>query len=291
MKLAKSILLLLLVVSASIAQPGDNRFATSATIDKWLQYSATRQRPLILAHRGGPGPTETENSLVTFVQTSVALPDAILEMDVRMTADSGLVLLHDETLDRESNLTGPVSARRLVDLQAVKLKTLQGQLTNQPMPTLAEVLIWNRNRYMLALDVKPGTDPVLVMQTVTRLGAGCTIFIICYSLADAQRLRERYPLLWLAVGVNSIADLNQLETKPLPLTRLIALTPREAQPAVFYKRLHKLGIPCSIGTYGPGQLDEQPIRQAADQYKTLFRLGGNILTTDRPQEVSDLFKN
>jgi glycerophosphoryl diester phosphodiesterase len=142
---------------------------------------------------------------------------------------------------------------------------------------------------MLALDVKPGTDPMFVMETVARYKAEYAVFVICYSLADAQRLRSRHPLLWLSVGVNSPADLEKLEAKPLLLARLIALTPRGQQPAAFYDRLHKLNIPCSTGTYGPDQLDQQPLNQAADGYRTLIRAGADILTTDRPREAATLF--
>lgn len=102
-------------------------------------------------------------------------------------------------------------------------------------------------------------------------------------------MRDRYPSLWLAVGVNGLADLEHLETDPLVSGRLIALTPQKLQPISFYERLHKLGIPCSIGTYGAGQLDEKPMTEASAVYRNLFRQGGDIITTDRPREVADLF--
>lgn len=94
-----------------------NRFQESQTLDAFLRYHAGRQKPLILAHRGGPGPADTENSIATFTQTATALPDAILEMDVRMIRDSGFVLLHDATLDRESNTKGPVAEWALAELK------------------------------------------------------------------------------------------------------------------------------------------------------------------------------
>jgi glycerophosphoryl diester phosphodiesterase len=278
----------LLVTSEGMAQ-SINRFRDSQTIDAFFQYTPARKRPLILAHRGGPGPADTENSNITFNQTASALPDAILEMDVRMTRDSGYVLLHDATLDRESNAKGPVSERSLAELKSIQLKTLAGELTNQHIPTFADVLAWNQNRYVLALDVKPGTDPIRVMELVKKYKAEYTVFVICYSLADAQRVRTTYPKLWLAVGVNSLDDLDRFERSDLPKERLIALTPQKLQPASFYERLHKLGILSSVGTYGVGQLDEKPMPEASSGYKEIVRQGGDIITTDRPLEVSGLF--
>ncbi|RYF67702.1 MAG: glycerophosphodiester phosphodiesterase family protein, partial [Cytophagaceae bacterium] len=251
-------------------------------------YNPNRQKPLILAHRGGPGPADTENSIATFAKTATALPDAILEMDVRMMRDSSLVLLHDATLDRESNAKGAISDWTFADLKKVLLKSLSGDLTKQSIPTLADVLKWNNNRYVLSLDVKPGTDLVRVMNVLKTYRAEHSVFIICYSLADAQRMRITYPTLWLAVGVATMGDIDKLETASLS-GRLIALTPQQRQLAAFYERLHSLTIPCAIGTYGTGQLDEKPLPNVANQYRDTFRQGGDILTTDKPIDVSGLF--
>ncbi|GAB4030185.1 glycerophosphodiester phosphodiesterase family protein [Spirosoma jeollabukense] len=288
MKVKLLFLISVLLTSEGMAQ-SINRFRDSQTIDAFFRYTPARKRPLILAHRGGPGPVDTENSIITFSKTASALPDAILEMDVRMTRDSGYVLLHDATLDRESNAKGPVAERSLAELKSTQLKTLAGELTNQHMPTFADVLAWNQNRYLLALDVKPGTDPIRVMELVKKYKAENAVFVICYSLADAQRVRTTYPKLWLAVGVNSLEDMDHFERSALPKARLIALTPQKLQPVSFYDRLHKLGILSSVGTYGTGQLDEKPIQEAAAGYKEIVRQGGDILTTDRPLEVADLF--
>jgi glycerophosphoryl diester phosphodiesterase len=266
-----------------------NRFRDAVTLDRFLQYQPNRKQPLILAHRGGPGLSETENSITTFSKTVRTMPDAILEMDVRLTRDSNYVLLHDATLDRESNATGAVADWALTDLLTVRLKTLNGELTDEPVQAFDDVLEWNQNRYVLALDVKPGTDPVRVMETVMKHKAEHSVFVICYSVADAQRMRTRFPALWLAVGVNSIDDLDRLEKGSLSTSRLVALTPQTPQTVLFYKRLHKLGVPCSIGTYGVGKLDEKPLAEAASDYKMLFKQGADILTTDRPQAVKTLF--
>ena len=288
MKITYLFLSAFLLAYAGVAQTL-NRFHDSQTVDAYFKYKADRTRPLILAHRGGPGSTDTENSITTFDKTAKALQDAIIEMDVRLTRDGGFVLLHDPTLDRESDATGAVAEKTLAELRTVKLKTLDGKLTDQSIPTFTDVLTWNKNRYMLALDVKPGTDPLLVMAEVEKYNAIHSVFVICYSMAEAQKVRDRYPSLWLAVGVNDMAGLERLESSPLAAGRLIALTPQKLQPVSFYERLHKLGILASVGTYGPGQPDEKPLQEAAAAYRDLVKQGGDIITTDRPLEVSGLF--
>lgn len=267
-----------------------NRFHNSQTVDVYFSYKADRKRPLILAHRGGPEPADTENSITTFDKIAKVLPNAIIEMDVRQTRDGHFILLHDSTLERESDATGPVAEKTLAEVKNVKLKTLEGKATNQLIPVLTDVLKWNKNRYMLALDVKPGTDPLLVIDEVEKHKAIHSVFVICYSMSEAQKVRDRYPLLWLAVGVSSMDDIKRFEVNPLAKTgRLIALTPQKIQPILFYERLHKLGVLCSVGTYGDGQLDEQSVTEAAAGYHDLVKKGGDIITTDRPVEVSKVF--
>lgn len=70
---------------------------------------------LVIAHRGGPslGP---ENTLYTF-RNAVKLGVDVLEMDVRSTKDGQLVLLHDDTVARTTNATGPVLNYTLVELK------------------------------------------------------------------------------------------------------------------------------------------------------------------------------
>ena len=158
------------------------------------------------------------------------------------------------------------------------------------MPTFADVLVWNKNRYVLALDVKPGTDPLQVMKEVEKHQAMYSVFVICYSVAEAQRVRNQYPSLWLAIGVSSMDDIERFEVNPLVKTgRLIALTTQNIQSVSFYERLHKLRISCSVGTYGDGQLDAKPITEAAAGYRNLVKQGSDIITTDRPLEVANLF--
>jgi glycerophosphoryl diester phosphodiesterase len=70
---------------------------------------------LVIAHRGGRslGP---ESTLYTY-RKAVKLGVDVLEMDVRSTRDGQLIILHDETVARTTNATGPVENYSLVDLK------------------------------------------------------------------------------------------------------------------------------------------------------------------------------
>ena len=63
--------------------------------------------PLLIAHRGGAA-LAPENTMAAF-ELAVNRWDAdILEMDVRLTADGMVVVIHDQTVDRTTSGTGPI---------------------------------------------------------------------------------------------------------------------------------------------------------------------------------------
>jgi glycerophosphoryl diester phosphodiesterase len=74
-------------------------------------------RPLGFAHRGGAR-LFPENTLLAF-ERALGLGPLALELDVRVTRDGHLVVLHDETVDRTTNGSGPVAALSLSRLQTL----------------------------------------------------------------------------------------------------------------------------------------------------------------------------
>jgi len=74
-------------------------------------------RPLVIAHRGGAG-LWPENTLYAF-QRAAAMGVDVLETDMRSTADGVLVLIHDPTVDRTTDGSGPVNRLTLSQLKAL----------------------------------------------------------------------------------------------------------------------------------------------------------------------------
>jgi glycerophosphoryl diester phosphodiesterase len=77
----------------------------------------TFRTPRIIAHRGSSEHLP-EQTLKAYVRAIAEGADA-LECDVRLTADSHLVCVHDRRVDRTSNGRGPVSALELATLQGL----------------------------------------------------------------------------------------------------------------------------------------------------------------------------
>ena len=59
---------------------------------------------LIFAHRGAAG-THPENTMAAFIEAEKAGADGI-ELDVQLTKDGEVVVIHDETVDRTTDGSG-----------------------------------------------------------------------------------------------------------------------------------------------------------------------------------------
>lgn len=76
-----------------------------------------QNRPLVMAHRGGAG-LWPENTMYGF-ERAVDLGVDVLETEIHSTADNILVLMHDSTVDRTTNGSGPISAFTLEELRTL----------------------------------------------------------------------------------------------------------------------------------------------------------------------------
>lgn len=95
-----------------------------------------------LGHRGSgvnrTGQALAENSLASFRKAMEDGADGI-ELDVELTRDGRLIVLHDDTFDRTSTCTGCVSAYTFAEARACRLTNFAGEASSEPPPTLAEV--------------------------------------------------------------------------------------------------------------------------------------------------------
>lgn len=99
-------------------------------------------RPWLVGHRGAKG-LHPENSLSGF--RAAAAMDGLdaVELDLHLSADDELVVIHDPLLNRTTNGSGPVSNFRLEELRRLSLKHRQHgaeHLVDETIPTLDEVL-------------------------------------------------------------------------------------------------------------------------------------------------------
>lgn len=94
--------------------------------------------PQYVAHRGGAA-RWPENSLTAF-RGAIAGGARLLELDVHLTADGEIAVIHDPTLERTSSGSGPLAHCTVADLRRARLRGADGGLTEDCVPTLGEVV-------------------------------------------------------------------------------------------------------------------------------------------------------
>src|SRR4029077_5685032 len=109
--------------------------------------------PLFAAHRGGAA-LWPENSLLAF-RNALALGADFLELDVHLSRDGEVMVIHDATLDRTTDGSGPVRERTAAELRALHLKDRGGAPTAEPVPTLDEaVALAATGQRQMLLEIK-----------------------------------------------------------------------------------------------------------------------------------------
>lgn len=125
---------------------------TSKTLKErieWIKNPDTSY-VMVIAHRGD-WRHAPENSLQA-IRNCIDMGVDMVEIDVRMTKDSVLVLMHDETIDRTTTGTGLLADWTMDSLQTLYLKNGAGHPTHHKIPTLKEALQTSKGKIMLNLD-------------------------------------------------------------------------------------------------------------------------------------------
>lgn len=85
----------------------------------WLRRSPAAEPLAVIAHRGAIVGTGTPEGTIGAFEAAIEAGADWLEFDVRRTADGVLVVLHDETVDRTTSGTGPITRLTLAEVQAL----------------------------------------------------------------------------------------------------------------------------------------------------------------------------
>ncbi len=123
-------------------------------------------RPLNLAHRGASGHAP-ENTLSAIKKAHDLGADGV-EIDVQLTADEQVVLLHDDTLQRTSTGFGPAQEVNLTQLQQLDAGSwFSKAFFGECIPTLQQALDCAQNQLYFNIEIKSSaTAPRLVAAVV-----------------------------------------------------------------------------------------------------------------------------
>ncbi len=109
------------------------------TINKYLEKNTMTRTPVMIGHRGNPSQAP-ENSLSGFIKAYENGAD-VFEVDVEITKDGEIVIMHDSTLNRTTNYTGTATVNQMTleEIKKYNLKALNGSISEEKVPTLREV--------------------------------------------------------------------------------------------------------------------------------------------------------
>jgi glycerophosphoryl diester phosphodiesterase len=156
--------------------------------------------PLLIAHRGGSG-LAPENTLLAFRRALDWWRADVLELDVQPSRDGEAVVIHDPTLDRTTDGSGPVSEHSLAEIQQLDAGyrfTPDGGSTypfrgqGVGVPKLAEVLAAFPDT-RVNIEIKDGRAQEAVWEAIRETDALDRVLIAAGSNRNRARLKD-YPV-------------------------------------------------------------------------------------------------
>jgi glycerophosphoryl diester phosphodiesterase len=244
-------------------------------------------------HRGGPERQLPENCTATFNNT-LKHTYALLEIDPRYTKDSIIIVHHDRDLPRTTNGKGKVSDFTYNELKDLRLKDLEGKVTEYKIQTLPEMLEWAKGKAVLVLDRKDVPIETRIKMVEDYNAEACAI-VMAYTFEEAQLGYRLNKNILMQVFINSPEKVEEFDKTGVPWENIVAFVGHSMpdDPAVFHL-IHQKGSLCIVGTsrnLDRDLLSEGNNEDLKEKYLEIFRAGADILETDTPVPLSKLIKN
>ncbi|GMV84644.1 MAG: glycerophosphoryl diester phosphodiesterase [Dehalococcoidia bacterium] len=160
---------------------------------------------LVIGHAAAAG--EAPANTLAGVRACLDARAEAMEIDVQLCADGVPVLMHDDTVDRTTNLSGPVKEKTLAELQAADAGG------GEPVPTLDQVLALVAGRLTVMCELKatpgdPGQDQRCVdavVDVIKRHGAEAWTAIHSFNPGMVERARNTEPRVSAAIITPPVA--------------------------------------------------------------------------------------
>jgi glycerophosphoryl diester phosphodiesterase len=158
----------------------------------------SKNKFIVIAHRGNHI-AAPENTLKAF-ENAIAIGADYIEIDLRTTKDSQLVIMHDGTIDRMTNGKG-----RIRDFTLKELSNFQVEEKSRPefgkfnIPQFEEVLKLVKNKINIYLDFKDA-DVIKTYQTLLDYGVEKQVIVYINFPLQAKKWNEIAPQIPLIVS-------------------------------------------------------------------------------------------
>ncbi|MGB8332575.1 MAG: glycerophosphodiester phosphodiesterase family protein [Polyangiales bacterium] len=278
-RLSVGALVLTLACGSSDATPADQVRERIASLAPSANLG---HRGTGLTRKGHPFP---ENSILSYLEAMDQGADGI-ELDVEITKDGGLIVMHDDTLDRTTDCTGCVSEMTFDQVRACRLLDGEGQPTNERPPTLAEVYAAIDGDALINVELKVFDAPCLtettgpeelvprVLEEVTRIGGQSRTLFSSFDETAAELVKTGEPGYYAALL--SLEDRADLVEEAL-LLGLDAIHPFLTVSADTVQSALDQGLQCNIWTVDSRELMQLQIDK-----------GSTAIITDEPSVLAEL---
>ena len=253
---------------------------------------------VVVSHRGD-WRNYPENSIAA-IESVIRMGVDVMELDLKLTSDSVLVLCHDHTIDRTTTGKGRVSDITYDSIASCYLKTAHNVATpNHRMPTLREALEVCKDRIVVNID--QGFQYYdLVMKITDSLGVTDQMLIKGKKpMAYVDSIMGAYPEKMMYMP---IIDINKtkgqalfaeyIESGTVPLAYEVCW---QTPGADIKKQNSKIWVntlwPSLCGGDGAGMYDDYAYDNGAECYKKVLDLGASIIQTDRPELLISYLKS
>lgn len=214
----------------------------------------------VVGHRGA-GHLAPENTLASFALAERLGVDE-LELDLRLSADDGVVVVHDSTVDRTTGGSGEVAQMTVAELQGLEV----GE--GERIPTFFEVL--EATSLPLQVEIK---DPAVLGRLAELLrGAAAErprITLTTFDVVVAAQLKEVFPDIPVGLIV------------PTPTEELLELAVRQDLSGVFGRVEHLWPEFVTAARARGMRVDAWPVNTSAEVHRA-EELGVDGVTTDDP---------
>jgi glycerophosphoryl diester phosphodiesterase len=196
---------------------------------------------MVIAHRGASS-YAPENTISAF-DRALALGVGHVELDVHLSRDGQVVVIHDDLLERTTNGSGPVASHTWEQLQALDAGSWFGQeFAGERIPTLTQVLERFQQQFHFHIEVKGESDNLShkTIDLVRRYGLENRVTITSFREGPLGETREYAPELgagWLVTEATEavVSRARELELSSL-CPRADTVTPE------LVDRLHRQGF-------------------------------------------------
>jgi glycerophosphoryl diester phosphodiesterase len=244
-----------------------------------------------IAHRGG-STLRPENTIAAF-DHAIALGVDGLECDVHLSRDGDVVVIHDASLNRTTNATGPVSALTASDLAQLDAGFHYGSLEAYPyrargigVPRLRELL----DRYTtvpIVIEVK-GEDPNVALRTidvVREAGAEDRVVVAGFNQGVLEAARRKAPDIVTSAAFDEVAGLiPALEKGALPMPQPFKLF----QVPFRFHGIQRLYEPFVVAARAAGLPIQVWVVDDPHDMRELLKWGVTGIISDRPDVAVEI---